>query len=206
MKIFDITQELFSGRVYPSDPTPAYKRVLKIAEGAPCNLTSFSMGAHNATHLDAPYHFYDHGKTIEQMELSRCIGPCTVIELTGQETEEVLSKRLDTCEKRLLIKGECDVTLEMSKLFNRYGILLVGVEGQSVGPVDSPMPVHLELLGKEVVLLEGIVLTQVEPGNYFLSAAPLKLGGSDGAPCRAVLLKFDESSTCIYEAKQLYSN
>ncbi|MHB8129902.1 MAG: cyclase family protein [Mobilitalea sp.] len=196
MKIYDITQELFSGRVYPGDPAPAYERVLKISEGAPCNLTSVTMGAHNATHLDAPFHFYDSGKTIEQLELSRCIGPCSVRDFSGYVEEKDVLKALETCQKRLIMKGNSVVTLELAKLFNRVGIVLVGIEGQSVGPVESPMAVHLELLGRDVVLLEGLVLNEVPIGDYFLSAAPIKLGGSDGAPCRAVLLKFDESTTC----------
>jgi len=103
---------------------------------------------------------------------------------------------LDSCQKRIIMKGNSVVTLELAKIFNRVGIVLVGIEGQSVGPIESPMPVHLELLGRDVVLLEGLVLDEVPVGDYFLSAAPIKLGGSDGAPCRAVLLKFDESSTC----------
>lgn len=187
MKIYDISQELFGGKVYPGDPAPSYERVLQIAKGAPCNLTMLQMGAHNATHLDAPYHFYDNGKTVEQLDLLRCIGPCSVIELSGY-SEEDLEKTLQTCHKRLLIKGKQEVTLELARLFNRFGIVLIGVEGQSVGPEGSPIQVHLELLRKEVILLEGLVLSDIAVGEYFLSAAPLKLGGADGAPCRAVLL------------------
>lgn len=190
MKIYDITQELFTGKVFPGDPAPSYERVLKIAKGDVVNLTNVVMGAHNATHLDAPYHFYDNGKTVEQLDLERCIGPCTVIDIANDITEEELAKVLDQSQKRILIKGEAVVTLERAKLFNQYGILLLGVEGQSVGPVEGPMAVHLELLGKEVILLEGLVLQEVAAGDYFLSAAPIKLGGSDGAPCRATLLDF----------------
>ncbi len=189
MKIYDITQELFGGRVYPGDPAPCYERVLKISEGAPCNLTTLKLSAHNATHLDAPYHFYDNGKTIEQLDLHRCIGPCNVVDLSGKNREE-LESFLSCCSKRILIKGDVVVTLELAKLFNKHHIVLIGVESQSVGPVDAPMPVHLELLKEEVVLLEGLVLKDIPEGEYFLSAAPLKLGGSDGAPCRAVLLSF----------------
>ena len=72
---------------------------------------------------------------------------------------------------------------------NRYGVELVGVESQTVGPEDAPMAVHLELLGREVVLLEGIRLHEVPEGEYLLFAAPLLLGGADGAPCRAVLIE-----------------
>lgn len=195
MRIIDITQELFSGNVYPNDPAPSFERILDMKEGALCNLTSLKMGAHNATHLDAPFHFYKDGKTIEQLDLARCIGPCTVIEL-GEDSLEEIERRLANCQKRLLIKGKREISLELAKLLNQYDIVLVGVESQSVGPANSPMEVHLELLGKEVVLLEGLVLSQVEEGDYYLFAAPLKLGGSDGAPCRAILLKYDESKAC----------
>jgi arylformamidase len=197
MKIYDITQELFGGKVFPGDPAPSYSRVLKISEGAPCNLTELKLGAHNATHLDAPYHFYDNGKTIEQLELSRCIGTCTVTSFEDKDIDEV-EKILKNCRKRLLLKGNSVVTLDIAKLLNRYNIQLIGIEGQSVGPEGAPMAVHLELLKEEVVLLEGLVLKEVEEGDYFLSAAPLKLGGSDGAPCRAVLLSFEETDTCNY--------
>jgi arylformamidase len=190
MKIYDITQELFSGKVYPGDPSPSYERVLSIDQGAVCNLTSLTMGAHNATHLDAPYHFYNTGKTVEQLELSKCVGPCSVAEFQENCREEEVFKFLETCQKRLLIKGNAVVTLEMAKSFNKYGIMLVGVESQSVGPADAPRSVHLELLGSEVVLLEGLVLHEIDPGEYFLCAVPIKLGGSDGAPCRAILLDF----------------
>jgi arylformamidase len=196
MQIYDITQELFGGKVYPGDPAPAYERVLSMEDGAPCNLTKLQMGAHNATHMDAPYHFYKDGKTIEQIELKRCVGPCTVLEWNGQIDELITT--LPTSQKRLILKGNGIVTLEAAKAMIEFGILLIGVESQSVGPVGAPMQVHLELLGKEVILLEGLVLDEVPAGDYFLSAAPLKLGGSDGAPCRAILLKFDESHTCNY--------
>jgi arylformamidase len=197
MKIYDITQELFSGKVYPGDPIPAYDRVCKMSEGALYNLTRFQMGAHNATHLDAPFHFYEDGKTIEQLELSHCIGPCSVIDISGEEEEDELIKILEACQKRILIKGDKAITLTLAKLINQCGIVLVGVESQSVGPIDSPMPVHLELLGKEVVLLEGVVLEDITVGEYFLFAAPMKLGGAEGAPCRAILLKFGDF-TCNY--------
>ena len=197
MKIYDITQELFSGKVYPGDPAPSYDRVQKMSEGALYNLTMLQMCAHNATHLDAPFHFYKDGKTIEQLDLSHCIGPCTVIDLLEYEGENLINL-LSICQKRLLIKGNGIITLELAKLLNQYHIELVGIEGQSVGPVNAPMEVHLELLGKEVVILEGLVLDEVPQGEYFLFAAPLKLEGSDGAPCRAILLQFDLEGTCNY--------
>ena len=80
------------------------------------------------------------------------------------------------------------MTADAARVFAKAGILLIGNESQTVGPEDAPMEVHLILLGAETVLLEGIVLTDVPEGKYFLNAAPLNLGGCDGAPCRAYLM------------------
>ncbi len=189
MKIYDITQELFTSEVYPGDVPPTYIRKLSMKEGAPCNVTVLNMCAHNGTHLDAPYHFYEDGRSIEQLDLTKCIGNCTVTEFKRQPDTETMKKVLERSEKRLLIKGDVVVTIELAKLMNEYNLELIGIESQSVGPVEAPREVHLELLGKEVVVLEGVRLQEVPEGNYLLSAAPIKLGGSDGAPCRAVLIE-----------------
>ena len=85
------------------------------------------------------------------------------------------------------------MTAEAAEVFSLGGIRLLGNEGQTVGPEDAPMQVHLILLRQEIVLLEGIVMKNVPEGRYFLSAAPLNLNGADGAPCRACLIDWEES-------------
>jgi arylformamidase len=90
--------------------------------------------------------------------------------------------------ERLLIGGKATVTEEAARVLAEAGIRLIGNESQTVGPEDAPMAVHLILLGAGVILLEGVVLAHVPEGKYFLSAAPLKLGGREGAPCRAMLI------------------
>ena len=79
-------------------------------------------------------------------------------------------------------------SLEAAEVFAASDILLLGNESTSVGPEDAPMAVHLALLRADVALLEGIRLSEVTEGVYFLSAAPLNLSGADGSPCRAVLI------------------
>ncbi|MDF2803347.1 MAG: cyclase family protein [Anaerocolumna sp.] len=191
MKIYDITQEIFSGVVYPGDVAPTYERTMKIKEDAPCNVTVLNMCVHNATHIDAPYHFLEEGKAIDEMDLYKCIGECTVLAFREQPEISCMEELIKSSEKRLLLKGNVTVTIEVARLLNQYGIQLIGIESQSVGPKEAPMEVHLELLRNEVVILEGIRLAEVPEGNYFLSAVPIKLGESDGAPCRAVLIKND---------------
>ncbi len=197
MKIYDITQELFSCVVYPGDASPAYERVCATARGDLYNLTNLSLCAHNGTHVDAPFHFLGDGKTVDEIPLEKTIGFCFVAACKGDLTAEDAARILSDAEaenpaaaRKILIKGDAIVTADAAEVFARAGIDLVGVESQSVGEVNAPMAVHKILLTREVVLLEGIRLGDVAGGVYFLSAAPINLGGADGAPCRAVLMEF----------------
>jgi arylformamidase len=121
------------------------------------------------------------------------LGDCFLVrhegEVTADHAREMLAKAsLAGAWERLLIGGKATVTLEAARVFAEAGIRLIGNESQTVGPEDAPMAVHLILLGAGVILLEGVVLAHVPEGKYFLSAAPLKLGGREGAPCRAMLI------------------
>ena len=191
--IIDISQEIFSAKVYPGDPTPAMERVKSMEEGEVYNLTCFSMCAHNGTHVDAPFHFLQEGKAIDKIPLDAFVGDCYVARHEGDVTAEDAAAILEKAKaveagERILIAGAATVTAEAAKVFAKAKIKLIGNESQTVGPEDAPMEVHKILLGEEIVLLEGLVLTDVCEGKYLLSAAPLKLDGADGAPCRAVLI------------------
>lgn len=197
MKIYDISQEVFGCAVYPGDPSPERQVMLSISEGKMCNLTAFNMCAHNGTHVDAPYHFINEGRTIDQVDIDKFVGYCYVASHDGDITAEDANKIMDRakdaaedtdCYDRILVKGEATMTEEAAKVFADNKIKLFGNESQTVGPLDAPMEVHLIMLGAEIVLLEGIRLSEVDDGVYLLNAAPLNLGGADGAPCRAILM------------------
>lgn len=193
MKIIDISQEVFSCKVFPGDEPPKMERVMSVERGDVCNLTNLSMCAHNGTHIDAPFHFISNGKTVDQMGLVPYVGSCYVArcegDLTAQGAMDIMQKAAASgADKRILIAGKATVTAEAAAVFAGSGIYLIGNESQTVGPEDAPKEVHLILLGKGVTLLEGIVLDKVPEGKYFLSAAPLNLAGCDGAPCRAYLM------------------
>ena len=197
MKIYDISQEIFTCKVYPGDPAPKKETICSTEKGDLYNLTAFSMCAHNGTHIDAPFHFLRDGKTVEALSLERTVGFAFVTAYEGEilatDAEHIL-QRAKTFgpepAKRILIKGNATVTVSAAEAFAKAGIFLLGVESQSVGPEDAPMAAHLALLKKDVVLLEGLRLSEVEEGTYLLCAAPLALAGSDGAPCRAILISF----------------
>lgn len=190
MRIYDISQEIFSCAVYPGDPKPEKQTLCATERGDLYNLTAFSMCAHNGTHIDAPFHFFGDGKRVEQMDLSTFVGDCYVARhdgnVTGRDATEILQKAQGI--RRILIAGKATVTAEAAEVFATSGICLLGNESQTVGPEEGPMQVHQLLLSQEIALLEGIVLTDVAQGRYFLSAAPLCLAGADGAPCRAYLI------------------
>jgi len=195
MKIYDISQEVFSCAVYPGDPKPEKQTVYSTGAGDLYNLSFFAMCAHNGTHVDAPFHFLHDGKTVDQIDLSHFVGDCFVArhegDVTAADAENIL-KKADGAE-RILIAGNATVTIEAAEVFAAGGIKLLGNEGQTVGPENAPMQVHLILLRREIALLEGIVLQGIPEGQYFLSAAPLNLGGADGAPCRAYLIDLEKS-------------
>ena len=192
--IIDITQELFSCKVFPGDPAPQRQVLGSMAKGDLYNLTAFSMCAHNGTHVDAPAHFIADGRTLDQLPPEVFVGDCYVAqhtgEVTAQDMRNILEKaRAVGAEKRILVAGKATLTAEAARLLAAEKPLLYGNESQTVGPENAPMEVHKILLGADVALLEGVVLSAVEEGRYFLSAAPLNLGGCEGAPCRAVLVR-----------------
>lgn len=195
MKIYDISQEVFSCKVFPGDPAPERKVLSSMDDGALYNLTAISMCAHNGTHVDAPLHFIQDGKSVDAIRLEAVVGMAYVAEhqgiVSGDNAEAILAKAEAVnpeSAKRILIKGAAVVSVEAAKVFAAAGTLLLGNESQTVGPEDAPIAVHHILLGADVILLEGIRLAAVAEGVYLLNAAPLNLGGAEGSPCRAVLI------------------
>ena len=198
MKIYDISQEVFGCQVYPGDPAPEKTELKSMEKGEMYNLTAFNMCAHNGTHIDAPRHFMKDGKTVDEIAPEVFVGKAYVVEhhgvLTGEDAARIVTKareRDHEAAKRILMKGEVEVSLAAAQVCAASKMLLLGNEPQTVGPQNAPMAVHLALLSAGVVLLEGIRLGEALEGVYFLNAAPLNLSGAEGAPCRAVLINND---------------
>lgn len=194
MRIYDISQEVFSSVLFPGDPAPEGKKIMSMSEGDACNLSTLFMCAHNGTHVDAPAHFFIDGKTIDQMSLEVFVGECFVARYNGtvttKDAEEIMKKaeKLGVNE-RILIAGKATVSNEAASVFASHKIKLIGNESQTVGDENAPARAHEILLGEGVALLEGLRLDGVEEGKYLLSSAPLNLAGFDGSPCRAILMQ-----------------
>ena len=189
-KVIDISRDLNTGVVYPGDPVPSFSAFSSIAAGDACNMALMTTALHAGTHADAPLHFIRTGKDIASLPLEPFIGECTVLEtaetvLTGQYVNENFPR-----VERLLIKsgGKAYFDRTGAEEAAYMGIRLIGMDGMSVGcPADQTGP-HRALLGEEVAVLENLDLSGVKPGRYFLLAQPVKIGGMDASPVRAVLL------------------
>ncbi|MBR0509215.1 MAG: cyclase family protein [Clostridia bacterium] len=189
-KIIDISKDMLRAPLYPGDPPPEVSVFSAIAAGDACNMAKLTATLHTGTHADAPLHFLPDGAGIGALPLSPFIGECTVIEVPpGPLTGEAVN-RLFPQVKRLLLKGGGKAYFEKTGAEEAaaLGLELLGTDALSVGGEDDQKGPHRALLRENVCILENLELSKVSPGSYFLFAPPVKIGGADGAPVRALLL------------------
>ncbi len=204
-RFFDVTVPLSAAvPVFPGDPRFHMELSHRIADGQPYNVGRITMGAHSGTHVDAPYHFLADGKTVDQLPLEILIGKCRVIELgtrdkisradlEGQDLRDDLRVLLKTRMSGQLTNREFQedfvyLTPDGAQYLVQAGIKLVGIDYLSVEKFGSEdFAAHHALLGAGVVIVEGLDLSEVEPGEYDMTCLPLRLVGGDGSPARVVL-------------------
>ena len=211
MEIIDVTRTVDPKMLKWPDDTepPSQEFVTRTDNGDPATVSEWKMSSHTGTHMDARMHFIPGGWTMEALDLARSVGPCRVVDLTHVEGH-VGRADLEAAEVagqvRLLLKtrnseqgfmqreefeeGYSAISREAAEYLVEIGVETIGVDYLSVEPFeDGEFNTHHTLLGADVVILEGLVLTEVEPGEYFLACLPLKLAGSDGSPARAILIR-----------------
>jgi arylformamidase len=210
MTIYDISLTISPDLpIWPGDPAPEFELIQSMEAGAVVNVTRMNSTVHIGTHIDAPRHFFRDGGTVEQLPLELLTGPCYVAQLPdGIEaiTAEVLERTEITSEmKRILFgtrnshlwaRGETKfqtdfvgITEDGAEWLLERGVQLVGVDYLSVAPYADVMPTHLLLLGRGVIVVEGLNLSRVMRGFYDLYCLPLKIAGCEGAPARAILVQ-----------------
>lgn len=189
MVVYDISKELFSTKAYSGDPVPEKESWLSMEKGDVCNLTSLTVGSHSGTHIDAPKHFIGNGKSVAEIPLEKCVGICQVVFHNGKLEEEFWKNKICGKIDKLLIRGNASLDVKAAEAIVAYGINLVGVEAPTVGDSSCQQQVHRILLKNEVVILENLCLDDIQEGEYFLAAQPLKMEGVDGSPVRALLVK-----------------
>ncbi len=207
MKLIDISVPINPKLpVWPGEKQPSITHKLRMSEGADANVTHLTVGSHTGTHIDAPLHFVDGGKTTLEIPLDKLIGPCQVVDLQGKTsitaadlealhlpegTEKILFKtdnsRLWADPTHPFFEDFCALTVDAAQWVVDHGVHLVGIDYLSIQLYHDSFETHVILLSHETVIVEGLDLRHVEPGAYRLICLPLKVAGVEGTLARAVL-------------------
>ncbi len=209
MKIYDITLTISSSMpVWPGDPSVVLERVESMDAGSHVNVSALSCSVHTGTHVDAPHHFLNDGRTVDALPLDVLCGPALVAHLddcVDLVTADVLeAAAIPAGTERLLLKtrnshiwarGEkkfvedfVAISPDGADWLARRNVKLVGIDYLSIAPFKRSDAPHQALLKPGIVVLEGVDLSGVPAGIYTLYCLPLKLAGSDGAPARVILV------------------
>jgi len=206
MRIYDISVPIREKMpTWPGDPAVKVSLAMSMERGDGANVSALSMGAHTGTHFDAPYHMVQGGQTVDRLDLETLVGPCRVFEIPTEDEIDVTHLRgmplkgttrvlFKTTNSNLWAASDefseefVYLTPTAAKFLVGMGVKLVGVDYLSVEGYNAQgAPAHLALLGAGVIILEGLNLADVPPGDYELIALPLKIEGAEGAPGRALL-------------------
>lgn len=201
----DISQVLHDHiPVWPGDTPFQYRVSWGMEESGSVNVGQVTMSTHTGTHIDAPYHFDNDGKRVIDLDFNLYIGHAKVIHLNQPASIGISDLKDESLHgvKRLLIRTDAwkDKTVfpesiphiepELAAYLAEQGVQLLGLDLPSVDPLDSKeLSAHHELNGNGIHILEGLVLDEIDPGDYELAALPLPLQQADGSPVRAVIRK-----------------
>jgi arylformamidase len=195
--------------VHHEDPRIGFVNFARIATHG-CNMTQLLLSTHGGTHMDAPRHFIDDGRSIDDVDLTKCIGRAIVFDGSGPagERDLLVSDLRPFQEKirpgtRLLLRtdwykwfpdmryytGFFGVSVELAEWLADRDIALIGVETPAIHPKDYER-VHKVFLSKNICIVEGLAnLDKLKSSEVFFSALPLRLRGLDGSPIRAVAIE-----------------
>ena len=208
MKIFDISRPLFNGLApWPGDTAFRFDLKWRIAEGATVNVGAVTMGVHNGSHADAPFHFEEGAAPIDRIPLETYVGEAVVVDLTNRfangENREItiadIGAAADSAPRLLLKTGVWSdpkifpetipvIARDVPKWLEERKVKLLGIDIPSVDPIDAKVLVnHHALAAANIAIVESLDLSEVEAGVYHFSALPLRINGGDAAPVRAIL-------------------
>ncbi len=198
-RIHDVTRPLAPGCVvYPGDIVPQFIQ----EDHGQYRITEIRMSSHSGTHIDAPAHYLDSGAAVDQIPFSSLMGWCRVIDCSrsghGITAADLGDKFRGT--KRILLKTAFSgtnrfsedypaLTHEASLALAGEGIVCIGTDAPSIEAFHGSGDVHRTLLSQGIVVIELLDLSAVGAGEYWMIALPLRLQGSDGSPCRVLLVE-----------------
>ncbi|WP_273127745.1 arylformamidase [Bacillus weihaiensis] len=202
-KWIDISQPLTNDIAHwPGDTPFSYETVFTKDETGSVNIGKITTSLHTGTHIDAPFHFLNEGKTVLDLDLELYIGTAKLVDVSDWDEvtpEAFTNSELDGVQ-RLLVKTKKQVephifpqeiprlSPELAPFLKEKGVRLLGVDLPSVDALNSKeMETHHALYQHDIHILENIYVENVEPGLYELIALPLPIKGGDGSPVRAVI-------------------
>jgi arylformamidase len=203
-KLWDISPSIHPATpVWPGDTTVNVERVWRMEAGSPVNVARVTLSPHTGAHTDAPLHYDAEGAPIGEVPLDTYIGQCRVIHCVGAAPlvlPEHVKTALDGIPPRVLLRtyaqapqdrwdsAFCAVAPETIELLAAHGVRLIGIDTPSLDPQESKtMDAHHRIRAHRMAILEGVVLDEIDAGDYELIALPLKFTTLDASPVRAVL-------------------
>lgn len=191
MIIHDISRNTITTPVFEGDPETRVEQIKSIENGDEYNLSAISLSVHSGTHIDAPLHFCCDGSSIENIRLNTFYGKCTVISVEGVLTGEDMERLLPYCKRRVIFHGNGNTFVSHSAaiVLASSRVVLVGTDAASIAPPFDEEKPHRELARAGIVILENLNLSDIADGEYDLCAFPVKLGGLEASPCRAILFE-----------------
>ncbi len=202
-RLWDISPAIASGiPVWPGDSAYSAETTWQIADGCPVKVSKITMSTHTGAHCDAPSHYDAQGKAIDQVDLQTYIGRCRVIDCIGlrQVEPQHIAAFLANVPARVLLRtyqsapqmrwdeNFPSIHPATIDLLAQHGVQLIGIDSPSLDPQESTtLDSHLRVKRHQMAILEGIVLDDIDAGDYELIALPLKLAGLDASPVRAIL-------------------
>ena len=204
-KLLDVSVPLTPGLpAYPGNPAFEFQPIKRIADGGSSNVSRLVMGTHTGTHIDAPRHFIDDGIGVDELALNLLIGRTRVVEIPkrGPITADDLAAAGLREDIRVLLKTPnsslwgsgafhedyAHVAASGARYLVEQGVKVVGIDYLSIEQFKSNgAPAHRTLLSNGVIIIEGLNLSEADPGMYEMYCLPLRVTGGDGAPARVVL-------------------
>lgn len=202
MKMYDVTGSIYEGMTVYKDKPEKQPKLNRVTNGY-VSETRIELDVHTGTHIDAPLHMVVDGDTFETVSLDHLIGTCKVVDVTNIESgvSKMDLEKFDLKKDDFVLlktKNSYEEAFDFDFVFlaadgaeylTEIGVRGIGIDSLGVERSQEGHPTHKTLFAHKVIIIEGLRLKEVEAGEYFMVAAPLKLVGTDASPARVLLFE-----------------
>ncbi|MBU3069503.1 cyclase family protein [Aestuariicella sp. G3-2] len=200
--------------IYPGDPEPNFS-VATTLENDGYNLFNVNIGSQSGSHVDAPYHFNNEGRTVDDVPLSQCFGTGLVIDVTHKQSNEAIE--ISDIEPYASKISEVEIVLFRTDWDKHIGkdiffehpylsadgaqyLIDMGIKTAAIDTINldktggTEFPVHTLFAAEKGLIAENLCnFKAIDFENPIISVLPLNLTGCDGSPVRAVAIQCTNS-------------